>query len=101
MNTAYKTKTKERFSVGHRILFELTLPPRLRNRVTPGDFFRVELVGKEMVLRPADAVDADQSWYWTKRWQAQERQADREIASGRLSGPFRTAGAFMKSLKRV
>lgn len=28
-------------------------------------------------------VPADQKWFWTKRWQAMEAEADADIAAGR------------------
>jgi len=39
---------------------------------------RVELV-------PVVAVPADQAWFWTDRWQAMEREADADIAAGRVT----------------
>lgn len=39
---------------------------------------RVELV-------PVVAVPADQSWFWTERWQAMEREADADVAAGRAT----------------
>jgi bifunctional DNA-binding transcriptional regulator/antitoxin component of YhaV-PrlF toxin-antitoxin module len=39
---------------------------------------RVELV-------PLIAVPADQAWFWTDRWQAMEREADADIAAGRIT----------------
>ena len=29
-------------------------------------------------------VDKDQLWYWTKEWQEKEREADEDIAAGRV-----------------
>ena len=39
---------------------------------------RIELV-------PVVAVPADQAWFWTDRWQAMEREADADIATGRAT----------------
>ena len=39
---------------------------------------RVELV-------PVVTVPADQAWFWTDRWQQMEREADADIAAGRLT----------------
>jgi bifunctional DNA-binding transcriptional regulator/antitoxin component of YhaV-PrlF toxin-antitoxin module len=39
---------------------------------------RVELV-------PVVAVPADQAWFWTDRWQVMEREADADIAAGRVT----------------
>jgi hypothetical protein len=42
-------------------------------------------LGGEIVLRPHVAVPADQAWFWTKRWQKMEREADEAIAAGRVT----------------
>lgn len=86
--------------IGYRHSFELMLPQRIRQRISPGDFFRAEIVGSELVLRPTDALDPAQGWYWTAAWQQRERQAEADIKTQRLSGPFRSVSAFMKNLKR-
>jgi hypothetical protein len=31
-------------------------------------------------------VPKDQEWYWSKQWQAWEREADEDIATGRIQG---------------
>lgn len=31
-----------------------------------------------------EAVFGDQSWYWTPEWQAAEKEADEDIATGRV-----------------
>ncbi|HEY5471592.1 MAG TPA: hypothetical protein VIK32_00210 [Candidatus Limnocylindrales bacterium] len=36
-------------------------------------------------LLPVVAVPADQAWFWTDRWQAMEREADADIAAGRIT----------------
>ena len=47
---------------------------------------QVEVIEREgeIVLRPHVAVPADQSWFWTERWQQMEREADDTIAAGRI-----------------
>lgn len=35
-----------------------------------------------ILLRPMTLVDASQAWFWTKEWQAGERQAEAEIETG-------------------
>ena len=35
-------------------------------------------------LRPRLVVDPAQAWFWSERWQAMEREADEDIAAGRL-----------------
>lgn len=33
---------------------------------------------------PVVAVPVDRAWFWTDRWQAMEREADADIAAGRV-----------------
>lgn len=48
---------------------------------------QVEVIERdgEIVLRPHVAVPADQAWFWTKRWQQMEREADDAFAAGRVT----------------
>lgn len=48
-------------------------------------------------LRPHLPVPADQQWFWTERWQAMEREADEDIAAGRVA-QFDSAGDFLADL---
>ena len=45
---------------------------------------QVEVIERdgEIVLRPHAAVPADQTWFWTERWQQLEREADEAVAAG-------------------
>jgi SAM-dependent methyltransferase len=36
-------------------------------------------------LHPLAAVPADQAWFWTERWQEMERDADADVAAGRVT----------------
>jgi len=53
-----------------------------------------------VVLKPARIIDAEDAWFWTKEWQEGEAEADRDIAEGRISGPFDTTEDFLKELKK-
>jgi hypothetical protein len=43
-------------------------------------------------------IDPTQSWFWTTRWQEMERQADEDIAAGRVA-TFDDADAFVADLR--
>ncbi len=49
-------------------------------------------------LVPPDPIPEDQAWFWTERWQAMEREADEDIAAGRVS-PAMDVDEFIESLK--
>lgn len=48
-------------------------------------------------LRPQTTVPADQRWFWTERWQQMEREADADIAAGRVER-FDTVEDFIADL---
>jgi hypothetical protein len=43
-------------------------------------------------------IPADQRWFWTPEWQAGERQADEDLAAGRVK-TFKTAAELVAALK--
>lgn len=67
----------------------IALPADLRRRLhldEPGAQVRIiEHEDGSVELQPMLPVPADQRWFWTERWQAMEREADEDIAAGRVS----------------
>jgi AbrB family looped-hinge helix DNA binding protein len=67
----------------------IALPADLRRRLhldEPGA--QIEIIEREdglVELRPVLPVPADQRWFWSQRWQAMEREADADIATGRTT----------------
>jgi hypothetical protein len=49
-----------------------------------GGFIRVRKTHAGILLKPAKPVDADQAYFWTKRWQRMEQEVDAEIRKGRI-----------------
>jgi hypothetical protein len=79
----------------------LAVPAPLRSRLcaeTPGA--QLEVTEREdgvFEFRPVLPVPADQRWFWTERWQAMEREADADIAAGRVAG-FNDVDEFLADL---
>jgi AbrB family looped-hinge helix DNA binding protein len=66
----------------------IAIPTEIRRHFgldQPGAQVEVIERGGEIVLRPHVAVPAEQAWFWTKRWQQMEREADDAIAAGRVA----------------
>lgn len=63
----------------------VTLPASVRAalHVEEGDEVAFVDTGNGIVVCPAD-----QAWYWTPEWQEGEREADEDIAAGRVQGPY-------------
>jgi hypothetical protein len=43
--------------------------------------------------------EVNQDWFWSKEWQKGEKQADKEVAEGKLFGPFGNVEDLLESLK--
>jgi antitoxin MazE len=65
---------------------QITLPLSVRKKlgVEEGDFIDFEDRDGEIVLRAKKLIDADQAWFWTKRWQEGEKEAEEDIKAGRI-----------------
>lgn len=67
----------------------IALPPDVRRRHhldQPGA--QVRLVERDdgvIELHPVLGIPASQAWFWSERWQAMEREADADIAAGRVT----------------
>jgi len=80
---------------------QVTIPQSLRKKlnIVEGDFLDFQEKDGEIVLKvKKQTEEEDQSWFWTKRWQEGERQADEDIKAGRVySFPdVKSAVAFLK-----
>ena len=53
-----------------------------------------------LILRPVTAVPKDQAWYWTEKWQGEEREVDEEIKTGQISAP-QNLEDFIDDLKKL
>ena len=64
---------------------QLTLPQSFRRalNIEEGDFLDFRVKDGELVLRVKKLVDKEQAWFWTKRWQEGEREAEEDIRAGR------------------
>jgi len=65
---------------------QLTLPLSVREKlgVEEGDYMDVQVRDGEIVLKLKKLIDKDQAWFWTKRWQQGEKEAEEDIRAGRV-----------------
>jgi hypothetical protein len=72
----------------------ITLPKRFRD----ARLYEVRArEGGGIELIPKHAIDASQTWFWSDRWQAMEREADADIRAGRVKR-FNSADEFLAEL---
>ena len=65
---------------------QITLPASVRRKlgIEEGDLVEIEVVDDKAVLAPKRLVDKSQAYFWTKKWQEGEKEADEDIKAGRV-----------------
>ena len=65
---------------------QITLPASVRKElgIEEGDLVEIEVEDERAVLMPKKLVDKSQAYFWTKKWQEGEREADEDIKAGRV-----------------
>lgn len=79
----------------------ITVPASLLPQLEAWGQLTTKLFGelrRQAGLPPA-GVPKSQAWFWTKKWQTLEKEADEDIATGRVSGPFHKVADLMASLE--
>lgn len=63
----------------------ITIPKELRAGLEKGSLLEVVRRDDGVIeLHPRIAIDPSQAWFWTPEWQQKEREADEDIAAGRV-----------------
>jgi AbrB family looped-hinge helix DNA binding protein len=80
---------------------QITLPTSIRRqaRLKEGDLLEV-LVEEDGSLRlvPKIAIDRDQAYFWTERWQKGERETEEDLRAGRYK-QFTSMDEMIKDLE--
>ena len=81
--------------------YQITLPNSLRKNldIAIGDYMELENKEGEIVLRPVKLVRPEQEYFYTKEWQKGEAEADKDIAEGRVAGPFSSVNDLSNELE--
>ena len=79
---------------------QITLPAPVRKSlgIEEGDLAEIEVVDERAELVPKRLVDKSQAYFWTKRWQEGEKEADEDIKAGRVK-IFDSAEELVKDLE--
>ena len=80
---------------------QITIPKNIMDKLDlkKGDTISIELRDEEIVLKPVVIIDKSQTWFWSKTWQKEEREAEEDIKKGRVK-TFNNADELMKDLKK-
>jgi bifunctional DNA-binding transcriptional regulator/antitoxin component of YhaV-PrlF toxin-antitoxin module len=52
--------------------------------IEEGDLVEIEVEDERAVLMPKKLVDKSQAYFWTRKWQEAEREADEDIKARRV-----------------
>ncbi len=75
---------------------QVTLPVFMRKSLDlkKGSIVSAKVVDNTIVLVPQRAIDKDQNWFWTERWQKLEAEAENDIRKGRIKTFISVEGLF-------
>jgi AbrB family looped-hinge helix DNA binding protein len=82
---------------------QVTIPREIFSKLdlSVGDYLEFELRDRSAQVTPKKLIPKDNAWFHSPEWQNKEREADRAIRTGDTSGPFTTASALLKHLKKT
>jgi antitoxin MazE len=65
---------------------QVTLPSEIvkRMKLREGDNLDITLEDDRIIIKPVLVIDRSQSWFWSKKWQEMEKEADEDIKRGRV-----------------
>ena len=88
---AFQAKVKTRINrIVIRNRNQITIPREYAEYVglSEGEELKYDITDDgALILRPVITVPKDQAWFWTEKWQAEEREVDEEIRTGQISAP--------------
>jgi len=81
--------------------FQITLPAVIRKRLglNIGDLLETRVKDGKIIIVPKKAIDAEQSWFWSKHWQEAEKEAEVDIKTGRVK-KFNNVEELIKDLDK-
>ena len=80
---------------------QVTLPATIRREanIKEGDILTVHLEADRIVLIPKKLIDKSQAYFWTEDWQEAEREAERDLAEGRVEA-YETVDELIAGLEQ-
>ena len=80
---------------------QITLPASVRRKlgIEEGDLLEIEVFDEKAVLVPKKLVDKSQAYFWTKKWQEGEIEAEEDIKAGRVKA-FDSVEELIKDLDK-
>lgn len=66
--------------------YQVTIPEDVRAKIRLSVGERVEVIarGGEIVIRPVLEIPRGQAWFWSREWQEQIAQSQRDVEKGKV-----------------
>lgn len=66
---------------------QITIPSEIIKQLNlkQGDTLEVEIEGEQIILRPVIAIPKDQAFFWSKQWQAEEKQVQADVENKKIN----------------
>lgn len=61
--------------------FQITIPSEVRKKahLEVGDLIDFEVTEEGILVKPMEAIDRRQAWFWSKKWQAEEKKVEKDF----------------------
>jgi len=78
---------------------QITLPASIRRElgIEEGDLIEISVEDEKAVLMPKKLIDKSQAYFWTKKWQDGEKEANQDISAGKVK-TFSSIEELLKDL---
>ena len=65
---------------------QITIPAEITKKLNlkKGDTLEIEIEGNQIVLRPVISVPKEQAYFWTKKWQQDEKQVQSDMENDKI-----------------
>jgi AbrB family looped-hinge helix DNA binding protein len=64
---------------------QITIPKEVIRKLNlkAGDSIDIDVEDNKIILKPVVVIPKDQAWFWSRDWQQNEEQADKDIKNGK------------------
>lgn len=82
--------------------FQITIPAPIREKahLKIGDLVDFEVTEDGILIKPQEAIDRSQTWFWSKKWQDEERRVEEDKKKGKIKKSKDVEGLLKELDKR-
>lgn len=81
--------------------FQITIPSEIRKKahLKVGDIIDFEVAEDGIFIKPLEAIDRNQTWFWSKKWQEEEKKVEKDFKKGKVL-KSKNMESFLKELDK-